>query len=154
MYRYFSDFTSEFFFGWWVVCHRNAPQAPVVGTLCMPRGNWSLEVCDCHLWYGTWLICTCVGLWSLAEITAYSEETCKTLIQNCLEEFIKKKKLDQGVQAFFVEEYVYDLLPTFHQAQLNVLLWKGNVIVRCISRKSRMRWNDLGIRRLRIEYLV
>ena len=49
----------------------------------------------------------------LAEITANSEETCKTLIQNCLEEFIKKKKLDQGVQAFFVEEYVYDLLPHF-----------------------------------------
>ena len=66
--------------------------------------------------------------WSLAEITAYSEETCKTLIQNCLEEFIKEKKSDQGVQAFFVEEYVYDLLS--HFTKLNVVLWKENAIVR------------------------
>ena len=56
-----------------------------------------------------WLICTCVDLWSLAKMTAYSEETCKTLTQNCLEEFIKEKKSNQRIQAFFVEDYVHDL---------------------------------------------
>ena len=33
-------------------------------------------------------------------MTANSEETCKILTQNCLEEFIKEKKSDQRAQAF------------------------------------------------------
>ena len=90
----------------------------------MPRGDWSLEVCDRHLWYGTWLICTCVDLWSPAEMTPYSEETCKTLTQNCLEEFIKEKKSNQRIQAFFVEDYVHDLFITFHQDECCVMKGK------------------------------
>ena len=94
----------------------------------MPRGDWSLEVCDRHLCYGTWLICTCDDLWSLAEMTVYSEETCKTLTQNCLEEFIKGKKSDQGAQAFFVEDYVHDIFFNLsHFTKLNLVLWKEQI---------------------------
>ena len=49
-------------------------------------------------------------------MTAYSEETCRTLTQNCLEEFIKEKKSNQRIQAFFVEDYVHD-----HQAECCVM---------------------------------
>ena len=51
-------------------------------------------------------------------MTANSEESCKTLTQKCLEEFIKEKKSDQRAQAFFVEDYVHDLFITFHEAVL------------------------------------
>ena len=47
-------------------------------------------------------------------MTANSDESCKTLTQKCLEEFIKEKKSDQRAQAFFVEDYVHDLFITFH----------------------------------------
>jgi len=50
-------------------------------------------------------------------MTANSEETCKMLTQNCLEEFIKEKKSDQRAQVFFVEDYVHDLFITFHETE-------------------------------------
>ena len=57
-------------------------------------------------------------------MTANSEESCKTLTQKCLEEFIKEKKLDQRAQAFFVEDYVHDLFITFHEAECCVMKGK------------------------------
>ena len=55
---------------------------------------------------------------------ANNEESCKTLTQNCLEEFIKEKKSDQRAQAFFVEDYVHNLFITFHQAEYCVMKGK------------------------------
>ena len=57
-------------------------------------------------------------------MTAYSEETFKTLTQNCLEEFIKEKKSNQRIQAFLVEEYVHDLFITFPQFECCVMKGK------------------------------
>ena len=87
----------------WLIDLLHAARGLVIGGMRPPSLIWHMA--NLHL---CWPLIA-----GLAEITANSEETCKTLIQNCLEEFIKKKKLDQGVQAFFVEEYVYDLLPHF-----------------------------------------
>ena len=57
-------------------------------------------------------------------MTANSEESCKTLTQKCLEEFIKEKKSEQRAQAFFVEDYVHDLFITFHEAECCVIKGK------------------------------
>ena len=57
-------------------------------------------------------------------MTANSEESCKTLTQKCLEEFIKEKKSDQRAQAFLVEDYVQDLFITFHEAECCVMKGK------------------------------
>jgi len=52
------------------------------------------------------------------------EETCKTFIKDCLEDFIKEKRMDQRAQAFFVEDFVHDLYITFHQRECCVLKGK------------------------------
>ena len=70
--------------------------------------------------------------------TANSKEICKTLTQNCLEEFIKEKTSDQRAHPLFVEDYGHDLFITFRQA---VVLWKENDIAPCLSGKSHMRRN-------------
>ena len=57
-------------------------------------------------------------------MAANSEETCKTFMKNCLEDFIKEKRKDQRAQAFFVEDYVHDLYITFHQCECCVLKGK------------------------------
>jgi len=57
-------------------------------------------------------------------MTANSEETCKTLTQRYLDEFIKEKKSDQRAQAFFVEDYVHYLFITFHKAECCVMKGK------------------------------
>ena len=47
-------------------------------------------------------------------MTTNSGKTCKSLTRKYLKEFIKgKKKSDQRAQAFFVEDYVHDLLSPF-----------------------------------------
>ena len=68
----------------------------------------------------------------LLKMTAKSEETCKTLTQKCLDEFIKDKKSDHRAQVFFVEDYVHNAFVTL-----------------CSSRKypyspHRRDWNFLG----------
>jgi len=57
-------------------------------------------------------------------MTANSKESCKTLTQKCLEEFIKEKKSDQRAQAFLVVDYVQDLFITFHEAECCVMKGK------------------------------
>ena len=107
-------------------------QSLQVYTFFMPRGDWSLDICDRHLWYDNMANCWCALEFTFArwlKMTANSEESCKTLTQKCLEEFIKEKKLDQRAQAFFVEDYVYNPFITFHEVECCVM--KG---------KSRMRW--------------
>ena len=77
-------------------------------------------------------------------MTANSEETCKTLTQRYLDEFIKEKKSDQRAQAFFMEDYVHDLFITFHKAECCVM--KGKCY-RSMSRSEKphemkLSWNS------------
>ena len=45
-----------------------------------------------------------------------SVETLKNSTKRCLEDFIKAKKVDSRAQAFFLEDYVHDLMVTFDEA--------------------------------------
>ena len=83
-------------------------------------------------WYSTWLICTCVDLWSLAEMTANSENP------KLLRGFYQGKEIGSEGSGVFRWRVTFTIFLS-HFSKLNVVLWKENAIARCLSRKSRMR---------------
>ena len=60
----------------------------------------------------------------LPEMSADSEEVCKTLTKSAWRSLSRRKKSDQRAQAFFVEDYVHALFVTFQEAECCVLKGK------------------------------
>ena len=75
------------------------------------------------------------------KITANGGEICKTLIQKCLEKFVKEKKSDQRAQAFFVEDYVHNLFNfiIFHEVECCVVNGKRHQLMSQSKKSLKMK---------------